>query len=491
VTGAAAGTALASSLALAWREGVSIEPIDGRGIAVQAAGLRLSLRGLSAPVAQGLDALSTGPEHEERLADRVLAEGGHSALAEWYFHVQALMRRGMLVRVLRVGAAPAATLVPIAGRFEGTAPPPVADTAYRLSRFALMRRDGDNLCLEAPTAGARLLIHQPLAAAMIAALAVPATAEETSGRVTGWDGAAVSRLFALLASAGLSVAARPGELDGDDASPGLRCWEFHDLAFHARSRRGRHDAPLGATYRFVGRIEVPAAIAPPVHADAIALDRPDLERSVRDDPPLAQVMESRRSIRQYGARPVSVRQLGEFLYRVARVTRVHDAAVETPDGSIAMTFAHRPYPSGGGLYELEFSVVVQACDGLAPGLYSYRGETHALSPTRASPLDVQRLAADAARSAGIAPESVQVLIVLSARFARLAWKYESIAYALVLKHVGVVYQTMYLAATAMGLAPCALGAGDSDLFARAAGTDYYAETSVGEFLLGSRAGPGA
>jgi len=38
----------------------------------------------------------------------------------------------------------------------------------------------------------------------------------------------------------------------------------------------------------------------------------------------------------------------------------------------------------------------------------------------------------------------------------------------------------------MNLAPCALGAGDSDLFARAAGLDYYAETSVGEFLLGTK-----
>ena len=66
----------------------------------------------------------------------------------------------------------------------------------------------------------------------------------------------------------------------------------------------------------------------------------------------------------------------------------------------------------------------------------------------------------------------------------------SIAYALTLKHVGVVFQTMYLAATAMGLAPCAVGCGDADLFARAAGTDYCAETSVGEFLLGSqRDGP--
>jgi len=43
-----------------------------------------------------------------------------------------------------------------------------------------------------------------------------------------------------------------------------------------------------------------------------------------------------------------------------------------------------------------------------------------------------------------------------------------------------------LAATAMGLAPCALGAGNSDLFAWASGIDYYAEGSVGEFLLGSK-----
>jgi len=48
---------------------------------------------------------------------------------------------------------------------------------------------------------------------------------------------------------------------------------------------------------------------------------------------------------------------------------------------------------------------------------------------------------------------------------------------------------MYLAATAMGLAPCALGCGDSDAFGRAADTDYYGETSVGEFLIGSLRDP--
>ena len=60
-------------------------------------------------------------------------------------------------------------------------------------------------------------------------------------------------------------------------------------------------------------------------------------------------------------------------------------------------------------------------------------------------------------------------------------------YALILKDVGVLYQTMYLVAEAMGLGACALGGGEADLFAAAAGVDDYAESSVGEFLIGSRA----
>src|SRR5690606_11670598 len=81
----------------------------------------------------------------------------------------------------------------------------------------------------------------------------------------------------------------------------------------------------------------------------------------------------------------------------------------------------------------------------------------------------------------------QVLIILAARFARMRWKYEAIAYALTLKGAGALSQPMYLVVTAMGLAPTAIGSGNSDLFAEAAGTNYYEETSVAEFLLGTRA----
>ena len=177
--------------------------------------------------------------------------------------------------------------------------------------------------------------------------------------------------------------------------------------------------------------------------------------------------------------------MGEFLYRVARVKDGREVDLATTSGPVRMEFVSLPYPSGGALYELEFYVAVQACDGLEPGLYHYDGVHHRLARRCGRTKDVAHLLTDAAASAGIPAERVQVLFVLAARFPRLAWKYSSIAYALILKHVGVVYQTMYLTATAMNLAPCALGGGDADLFARAVGTDYYEETSVGEFLLGS------
>ena len=60
------------------------------------------------------------------------------------------------------------------------------------------------------------------------------------------------------------------------------------------------------------------------------------------------------------------------------------------------------------------------------------------------------------------------------------------AYATILKDTGVLMQTMYLVAEAMGLAACAVGGGHSDIFARTAGTNYYEETTVGEFILGRR-----
>lgn len=77
-------------------------------------------------------------------------------------------------------------------------------------------------------------------------------------------------------------------------------------------------------------------------------------------------------------------------------------------------------------------------------------------------------------------------MILTSRFSRLSWKYDAIAYSLTLKNVGVLFAYMYLIGTALGLATCALGCGDSATFASATGLDVLEESSVGEFILGSR-----
>src|SRR5262249_17949167 len=174
------------------------------------------------------------------------------------------------------------------------------------------------------------------------------------------------------------------------------------------------------------------------------------------------------------------------LFRVARVKGFRQEEVATPHGPVRMDFAARPYPAGGGLYELELYAAVNRCAGLEPGLYHHDPSGHRLTRACGATAELGSLLRDAAASTATAEADLQVLLILAARFPRVAWKYESIAYALTLKHVGVVFHTMYLAATAMGLGPCAVGGGDADLFARAAGVEYCAETSVGEFLLGSR-----
>jgi SagB-type dehydrogenase family enzyme len=143
----------------------------------------------------------------------------------------------------------------------------------------------------------------------------------------------------------------------------------------------------------------------------------------------------------------------------------------------------RPYPSGGACYPLTLYLAVRACRGIVPGLYQYDPFHHELVR-----LEVSREASEAVldtyRDRGV--ETLQVVLVLAARMSRVTWKYESVAYAVVLKEVGVLMQSMYLAATAMGLAPCAIGGGSSDVLPRVVGVDPLEEATVGEFALGSR-----
>lgn len=391
-----------------------------------------------------------------------------------------------------VDGEPVATAVPIARSAtlptQAPAGPPAHATAV-LSRFAYLRRlpdHGPSACVvESPLASYRVTLCRPQAGAFVAALTSPRTVAEAATAV-GLPIPEGEALAGLLAGAGVL---EPTEEEG--AEPAL--WDFHDLLFHSRSRPGRHDYLSGGIFAHPDQPQLPAVpgAGPREHGPGIDLPVPDWDRVVADDPSFTEVLEGRRSVRSYGDEPVTVERLGELLYRAARIRRLIPGDPQSP---IAYDVVDRPYPAGGSTGELEVYLSVAQCEGLAPGVYRYDAAAHRLQPRHwsgaADEAAFRELLTAAWRATNRTVEP-QVLITVTSRFGRLSWKYSQIAYALTLKHVGVLYQTLYLVATAMGLGPCGLGSGDTDAAARALGLDWTAESSVGEFLIGSRSGPAA
>jgi oxazoline/thiazoline dehydrogenase len=360
-----------------------------------------------------------------------------------------------------------ATLVPTSRKFKFKSNRIQPQQRFVLSRFAYCHRIDDEWILESPLSHAVLILQDIRALAVLFLLTRPHRVLDVPAKVPGVSKKEALQLFELLYNAGaISLV--------DEKDEALSQWEFHDLLFHTRSRTGRHSNPYGKTDRFVGKVKPPPIVKKQKSGTKVELYKPDINQLCRDDVPFTKVLEERRSKREHGKSAITKREVGEFLYRSARVRKIFELK--------GFEFTNRIYPSSGAAYELELYLAINRCNGLASGLYYYSPVKHQLSHLSARTKSVNTLLKSAASTAHT--RIPQILIIVSARFPRMMWRYQSIAYSAILKDVGVLYQTFYLVATAMGLSACALGVGNSDLFAEAAGTNYYEETSVGEFILG-------
>ncbi|MDY7228944.1 SagB/ThcOx family dehydrogenase [Hyalangium rubrum] len=433
--------------------------------------VQLVLPPVSTEVGAALDALCGGLHGADELTG-LASRAGVADAATLQLLLKALGTHGALSRTLLSEGIPLATLTPATPRASG--PGPGQGVRHTLSRFAFTRPVDGGTVLETPLSATRVWMPTWHGPALLGALATPRSSEELGALVPGISTEAVTVFLRMLAEAGVLTEAGP---DGaPHESEALTTWEFHDLLFHSRSRWPPREGGTGATYRFRDRVPKPPEKKEPPSGEMLALPVPDLAEARRRDPPFTEVLERRRSIREHGPRRVTLAELGELLYRA-----VGERQAALQGGPVREA---RPYPAGGGLYESEVYVIAHQCEGLERGLYSYRPENHALYRMTGATPEVEQLLKGAVTGAALS-ESPQVLLVLTARFATVAWKYESMAYALMLKHVGVIFQTLYMVATAMGLAPCALGGGRADVFARASGLDPLVEGSVGEFLLGA------
>jgi SagB-type dehydrogenase family enzyme len=349
-----------------------------------------------------------------------------------------------------------------------------------LSRFAYLRRRGNEMVLESPRAGALFRICDPKIAAAMAMLSAP----QPIKRLRRQDGFPGVELLALLVDSQILFKVDPARDNGRRPAEGddnLVLWDFHDLLFHARSTEGRHANPIGGVYPYAGMMPPPLAVRPRWPGQKI-----DLRKAAQSQPssPAAKLLRERHSTRDFDDRqPITLAELARLLDGAARVQSQWSSRLDLGDDAPMVAYAARPYPSGGGSWELELYLAVDKCEGLARGFYHYDAGGHALVPIGVRPHELDALLAGA-RFAMDAPAAPQILITIAARFGRISWKYSSIAYALVLKDVGVLTQTLYLMATDMGLGGCAIGTANIDLFAKMTGIAFHVEGPVGQFAIG-------
>jgi SagB-type dehydrogenase family enzyme len=348
-----------------------------------------------------------------------------------------------------------------------------------LSRFAYLRRRGTEMVLESPRAAALFRIADPKMAAALVTLSKP----QKISRYRKERGFPGLEFLGLLMDCQILFRLRDDDTDGlrpSEGDPGLVLWDFHDLLFHTHSTEGRQASPIGGLYSYSDLMVPLPAVRPAWPGKSV-----DLGGAVTPPPsPFVGLLDARHSIRDFDdGCPITLAELATLLQTAARVRAKWTAPSDMGEEGPEVSYASRPYPSGGAAYELELYLAVNQCEGLARGFYHYDAERHALTPieTRTHDLDAQLSDAEFAIGASGAP---QIVITIAARFGRVSWKYSSVAYSLILKDVGVLTQTLYLAATDMGLGGCAIGTTNIDRFARMTGLEFSTEGPVGQFALG-------
>ncbi|MDF1538964.1 MAG: SagB/ThcOx family dehydrogenase [Candidatus Thorarchaeota archaeon] len=167
-------------------------------------------------------------------------------------------------------------------------------------------------------------------------------------------------------------------------------------------------------------------------------------------PPLADegegiwtTLRRRRSVRAYTANPISIQNLSQLLWATQGIT------------GHAGDHLLRTAPSAGALYPVETYLSINRVTGLEPGLYHYSPPYHRLDliakgdfakQIRAGALDQQ-----------IAERSA-VTFLWSVVFQRSKWKYLQRAYRYIFLDAGHIAQNLALAAEALGLGSCQIGA---------------------------------
>ena len=171
----------------------------------------------------------------------------------------------------------------------------------------------------------------------------------------------------------------------------------------------------------------------------------------------------RRSIREFSDLSISFLEISQLIWATQGITlKAHG-------------FDFRASPSAGALYPIETYLVAKRVEGIPTGLYHYDVKEAQLTLLREGHFGKEL------SQAGLGQEMLEeaaCVFAWTAIVGRSKWKYRERAYRYIYMDVGHIGHALYLAATALDLGCCTVGAFFDDEVDRVIGVDGKNEISV-------------
>jgi len=178
---------------------------------------------------------------------------------------------------------------------------------------------------------------------------------------------------------------------------------------------------------------------------------------------LWETIAQRRSIREFFDQPISFSELSQLIWATQGITLK------------AWGFDFRASPSAGALYPIETYLIVNRVEEIPSGLYHYNVKEAQLILLKEGHLGPELC------QAGLGQEMLEeaaCVFVWTAIVGRSKWKYRERAYRYIYMDVGHIGQMLYLAAAALNLGCCTVGAFFDEEVDRVINVDGKKEISV-------------
>jgi SagB-type dehydrogenase family enzyme len=159
--------------------------------------------------------------------------------------------------------------------------------------------------------------------------------------------------------------------------------------------------------------------------------------------PLWEAIKERRSVRNFSDDPMDKSHLSQLLWASQGITAEY------------MGYELRSAPSAGALYPIESYLSIQNVERIEPGIYHYGVLHHELRQLQLG--DFRSTVARAALDQDFLT-TANVVFIWTAVFERSKWKYKQRAYRYVYLDAGHIAQNVAIAAVALGLGSCQIGA---------------------------------